>query len=196
MGPGPASVHLRAMRLRSVLNDRDAQLGREPTDLRDWGQGAVEVDHQYRAGLAAHGVAYPPCREAQGVWIDVGQDRNGADVADRRRAGNPGQSRHDHLVARPDIESLQSDRERRGPAPAGDPEGGAAIGGKGRREASFVRKAAIGMAAQRPFGRVQDVEQIALGGRIGPGPFRPLPAAHRRSAQQRQPRLHLPLPSL
>ena len=102
------------MRLRAVLDQRDAALPRNGGERVHVGKAAVEVRHDHRArpwreaGAQRRGVH----QQRRCVDLDVGRRR--ARRADRRRRVHAGIRRGRDLVARPDRERAQRELERIG----------------------------------------------------------------------------------
>ena len=104
---GALSLVLRADGLGRVLDDGDAAAARHVFDGVVVADVAVEIDGDDRArarrdGFLERARVHAPCR-----FVDVDEDRRGADVRDRRSGGDPRGIGNDHFVARSDAEGQQ-----------------------------------------------------------------------------------------
>src|SRR5690606_32785592 len=105
-----------AERLRAVLDDLQAMTlgyGEDRVHLRG---SAVEVHREDRLRARRDRGLYQARVDVEGAFVDVDEDRRGADVADRLGGGEEAERGRDDLVARADAEGAQADHERVGAA--------------------------------------------------------------------------------
>ena len=115
------------MRLRAILDQRDAALARDPAEAIDVGHAPVEMrdDDRARARRSAAASAAGSICSVDGVDLHVGGCR--ARRADRRRRVHAGVRHRRDRVARTDGERAQRELERIGAVADGDALGGADV---------------------------------------------------------------------
>ena len=106
-----ASVRHRHVGLAAVLDHREVMPRRNPFDRSHVGGLAVEMNRHDRAGPGSYGRndAFRVDREAN--RIDVGEHGTRAGHHDRQGGVRCGERRGDHLIARPDAERAQHERD-------------------------------------------------------------------------------------
>ena len=115
------------MRLRAILDQRDAALARDAGERVDVGNASIEMgdDHRARSRTEPRGERGRVHQQRRRVDLDVGGHR--ARGADRRRRVHPGIRRGRDLVARTDRERAQRELERIRAVADGDALGGPAV---------------------------------------------------------------------
>ena len=94
------------------------------------GRAAVQVHRHHRPSARRDGRLHKPSVDAMGRRIGLHRHRRGADLADRQPTGDVGVGRHDHLVARTDVQRAQRQHQRIQPVAQADAVRGTDRGGE------------------------------------------------------------------